>query len=398
MSSQPFSTAGIPAQNNPGGKTASINQSSNQPAGPGEDSSGDVDHHGPQDHPASSRRGKEDLSFREDKQETGVVRPYPQVPVQTHSLQSHVPALSQRVPNKAGTPGQPVTVSNPPVHLLQAQPAALVDGQMKAALKLLVPSRLIAPAPASSQGQGGHIPLPLPPKVQPALLGHITVTLESNIAPTSSIPVATVSGQQGHSSNRHHLMPANIQIIRAPSVPQHTFTSHLPRGAVAAAVMSSCKGPAVLRPASGASAGPVQHTVHHITHQTIQSRSPVTSSTAVAPISVTRNQSPVINPTFTQPAEMLHGHPGLTIHPLPTTISIQRPQGARDTATRISLPSHPAIGGQKPQPPHTMTQKSIFSSGTPVAAATVAPLLTTNTCPGTTTTGKTTHRDPIQLL
>lgn len=25
-------------------------------------------------------------------------------------------------------------------------------------------------------------------------------------------------------------MPANIQIIRSPSVPQHTFTSHLPRG------------------------------------------------------------------------------------------------------------------------------------------------------------------------
>ncbi|XP_038858962.1 histone deacetylase complex subunit SAP130-like isoform X2 [Salvelinus namaycush] len=423
MSSQPFSTAGMPAQSNPGGKPVSINQSSNQ-TGPGEDSSGDVDHHGPQDLPASSRGGQEALSFREDKQETGVVRPYPQVPVQTHSLQSQVPALSQQVPNKAGTPGQPVTVSNLPVQLLQAQPAALVDGQMKAALKSLVPSRLIAPA--SNQVQGGHIPLPLPLKVQPALLGHITVTLESHMAPTSSIPVATISGQQGHSSNRHHLMPANIQIIRAPSVPQHTFSSHLPRGAVAAAVMSSCKGPAVLRPASGASVGPVQHTVHHITHQSIQSRSPVTSSTAVAPISATRNQSPVtsstavapisatrnqspvtsstavapisatrnqspvINPTFTQSAEVLHGHPGLTIHPLPATISIQRPQGARDTATRITLPSHPAIGGQKPQPPHTMTQKSIFCSGTPVAAATVAPILT-NTVPGTTTTGTAPH-------
>uniref|UniRef100_A0A8K9UGL4 Sin3A-associated protein a n=1 Tax=Oncorhynchus mykiss TaxID=8022 RepID=A0A8K9UGL4_ONCMY len=270
----------------------------------------------------------------------------------------------------------------------------------KAALKSLVPSRLIAPAPASSQGQGGHIPLPLPPKVQPALLGHITVTLESHIAPTSSIPVATISGQQGHSSNRHHLVPANIQIIRSPSVPQHTFTSHLPRGtyyisltqvallwlgAVAAAVMSSCKGPAVLRPASGASA------VHHVNHQSIQSRSPVTSSTAVVPISATRNQSPVINPTFTQSAEV---HSGLTIHPPPATISIQRPQGARDTATRITLPSHPAIGGQKPQPPHTMTQKSIFCSGTPVAAATVAPILTTTTTttvPGTNTTGTAPH-------
>uniref|UniRef100_A0A8K9UG06 Sin3A-associated protein a n=1 Tax=Oncorhynchus mykiss TaxID=8022 RepID=A0A8K9UG06_ONCMY len=359
----------MPAQSNPGGKPVSINQSSKQPAGPGEDSSGDVDHHGPKDHPASSRGGEEALSFREDKQGTGVVRPYPQVPVQTHSLQSPVPALSQQVPNKAGTPGQPVTVFNPSVQLLQAQPTALVDGQIKAALKSLVPSRLIAPAPASSQGQGGHIPLPLPPKVQPALLGHITVTLESHIAPTSSIPVATISGQQGHSSNRHHLVPANIQIIRSPSVPQHTFTSHLPRGAVAAAVMSSCKGPAVLRPASGASA------VHHVNHQSIQVPTPA-----------------LLRLNCIIMAGGLHS--GLTIHPPPATISIQRPQGARDTATRITLPSHPAIGGQKPQPPHTMTQKSIFCSGTPVAAATVAPILTTTTTttvPGTNTTGTAPH-------
>lgn len=123
-----------------------------------------------------------------------------------------------------------------------------------------MPSRLIAPAPASNQG---HIPIP--PKVP----GHITVTIESSIAPTPSIPVATISGQQvselcvncysmllfhsclwlklpaafivfqGHSSNLHHLMPANIQIIRGsapalqigtPAVPPQTFTSHLPRG------------------------------------------------------------------------------------------------------------------------------------------------------------------------
>lgn len=122
-----------------------------------------------------------------------------------------------------------------------------------------MPSRLIAPAPASNQG---HIPIP--PKVS----GHITVTIE-NSSTTPSIPVATISGQQvsacplavsfillslswrllkiwtafivfqGHSSNLHHLMPASIQIIRGsapalqmgtPSVPPQTFTSHLPRG------------------------------------------------------------------------------------------------------------------------------------------------------------------------
>lgn len=48
--------------------------------------------------------------------------------------------------------------------------------------------------------------------------------------------------------------------------------------------------------------------------------------------------------------------PGLTIHPPPAAVSIQRSQTARDTATRITLPSHPAIGAQKPQPAHTMTQ------------------------------------------
>lgn len=57
---------------------------------------------------------------------------------------------------------------------------------LQAVLKSPMPSRLIAPAPASNQG---HIPIP--PKVP----GHITVTIESNTT-TPSIPVATISGQQ----------------------------------------------------------------------------------------------------------------------------------------------------------------------------------------------------------
>ncbi|MEQ2177017.1 hypothetical protein GOODEAATRI_034204, partial [Goodea atripinnis] len=77
--------------------------------------------------------------------------------------------------------------------------------------------------------------------------------------------------------------------------------------------------------------------------------------------------------------------PALTIHPPPATVSIQRPQTSRDSATRITLPSHPAIGAQKAQPPHTMAQKPIFSTVTPVAAATVAPIVATNTVPSTTT-------------
>uniref|UniRef100_A0A667ZZH4 Sin3A-associated protein a n=1 Tax=Myripristis murdjan TaxID=586833 RepID=A0A667ZZH4_9TELE len=359
MSSQQFSRHGLPA---PTGGAAQIPSCFFfLSAGADLDNSRDADH-GPQDHPPSGGGGT--LAFRDDKQETVVVRPYPQV--QTH-----------------GQPqASPQTVPIQPVHLHLCVPF------IKAVLKSPMPSRLIAPAPASNQG---HIPIP--PKVP----GHITVTLESSIAPTPSIPVATISGQQGHSSNLHHLMPANIQIIRSspPALQIGTPACAVcPVGAAAAAVMSSSK--TVLRPASGASAGPGQPTVQHIIHQTIQSRPAVTTSTAVlptvvAPISATRTQSPVISPTVTHSADMVHGRPGLTIHPPPATISIQRPQTSRDTATRITLPSHPAIGAPKPQPPHTMTQKSIFSTVTPVAAATVAPIVATNTVPSTTTIGTVPH-------
>ncbi|KAM6921346.1 histone deacetylase complex subunit SAP130a [Xenentodon cancila] len=383
MSSQQFPRHGLPASS--GGtpqipaatNLVPVNQPSNAPAGADGDGSRDADH-SQQDHAPAGGGGT--LAFRDDKQETMVVRPYPQV--QTHGQPQAAP---QTVSIQ---PGTSVTVPAPSVHLPQGQPAVLTEGQMKAVLKSPMPSRLIAPAPASNQA---HIPIP--PKVP----SHITVTIESSIAPSPSIPVATISGQQGHSSNLHHLMPANIQIIRgqigAPAVPPQTFTSHLPRGAAAAAVMSSSK--TVLRPATGASAGPGQPTVQHIIHQTIQSRPAVTTSTAVlptvvAPISATRTQSPVISPTVTH-SEVAHGRPALTIHPPAATVSIQRPQTSRDTATRITLPSHPAIGAQKPQPPHTITQKPIFSTVTPVAAATVAPIVATNTVPSTTAIGTVAH-------
>ncbi|XP_031728782.1 histone deacetylase complex subunit SAP130a [Anarrhichthys ocellatus] len=387
MSSQQFPRHGLPASSGgatqipAAGNLVSVNQPSHPQGGGDADSGRDADHR-QQDHPPAAGGGT--LSFRDEKQETMVVRPYPQV--QTHGQPQATP---QTVPIQ---PGTPVTVAAPSVHLPQGQPAVLTEGQMKAVLKSPMPSRLIAPAPASNQG---HIPIP--PKVP----GHMTVTIESSIAPTPSIPVATISGQQGHSSNLHHLMPANIQIIRGnapalqigtPPVPPQTFTSHLPRGAAAAAVMSSSK--TVLRPATGASAGSGQPTVQHIIHQTIQSRPAVTTSTAVLPTVVapiSRTQSPVINPTVTHSAEVTHGRPGLTIHPPSATVSIQRSQTSRDTATRITLPSHPAIGAQKPQPPHTMTQKPIFSPVTPVAAATVAPIVASNTVPSTTTIGSVPH-------
>uniref|UniRef100_W5KB09 Sin3A-associated protein a n=1 Tax=Astyanax mexicanus TaxID=7994 RepID=W5KB09_ASTMX len=386
MSSQQFPRAPLP----PSGIAQGLAQagSSNllpgiQPGG--EDGSREADH--PQDPLPAGSAGGGALPFRDDKQEAVVVRPYPQV-----QTLSQPQALPQHVPIQ---PSPMVTVAAPPAHLAQAQQPAFNEGTVKAGLKPPMPSRLIAPAPAVSQG---HIAGPA--KVP----GHITVTLESSMAP-ASIPVATISGQQGQ-GNLHHLIPTNVQIIRSstpalqigsPAAPPHPFTSHLPRGAAAAAVMSSTKGPTVLRPACGANAGPGQPAaMQHIIHQSIQSRPTATTSTAVlptvvAPISAARTQSPVINPPVTHAAEIVHGRPGLALHPPPTTISIQRPPTPRDTATRITLPSHPAMGAQKAQPPHTMTQKPIFSTVTPVAAATVAPILATNTVSSTTTTGPAPH-------
>uniref|UniRef100_A0A096M188 Sin3A-associated protein a n=1 Tax=Poecilia formosa TaxID=48698 RepID=A0A096M188_POEFO len=380
MSSQQFPRHGLPAVSGGAAQIPApanlvpVNQPSNPPGAVGEGDSSREGDHGQQDHPPATGGGAT-LAFRDDKQETMVVRPYPQV--QMHGQPQAGP---QTVSIQ---PGAPVTLPAPTVHLPQGQPSVLTDGQMKAVHKPPIPSRLIAPAPASNQA---HIP---------KVASHITVTIESTMPTTPSIPVATISGQQGHSSNLHHLMPANIHIIRTPTVPPQPqpYPSHLPRGAAAAAVMSSSK--TVLRPATGASASPGQPTVQHIIHQTIQSRPAVTTSTAVlptvvAPISAARTQSPVISPTVTH-SEVTHGRPALTIHPPPATVGIQRPQTSRDSATRITLPSHPAMGAQKAQTPHTMAQKPIFSTVTPVAAATVAPIVATNTVPSTTTIGSVPH-------
>uniref|UniRef100_A0A8C2CLQ6 Sin3A-associated protein a n=1 Tax=Cyprinus carpio TaxID=7962 RepID=A0A8C2CLQ6_CYPCA len=375
MSSQQFPRAAVPPPGAGPGQTSTDSIGS-------EDSSREVDHS--QDPPAGSSSGS--ASFRDEKQETVVVRPYPQV-----QALGQPPALPQHVPIQ---PSPSLSVAAPSVQLLQGQQSSVSEGSVKAALKSPMPSRLIAPAPAVSQG---HIPVP------------------------ASIPV----GQ----SNLHQLMATNVQIFRgsAPALqiaspaPSQTFTSHLPRankyitcfsavfstefgfcvifvlvfavsGATAAAVMSSTKGPTVLRPAGGGNTGPSQPAaVQHIIHQPIQSRPLVTTSTAVhptvvAPIPAARTQSPAINTPVTHAAEMVHGRP-VTIHPPPTTINIQRPPTSRETATRITLPSHPAIGPQKAQPPHTVTQKPIFNTVTPVAAATVAPILATNTASSATTTG-----------
>uniref|UniRef100_A0A8D2LGJ8 Sin3A associated protein 130 n=1 Tax=Varanus komodoensis TaxID=61221 RepID=A0A8D2LGJ8_VARKO len=263
------------------------------------------------------------LQSREEKQETVVVRPYPQVQMLT---QHHT------VPS-----GVPVTVAAPPAHLAPAVPLSFSEGLMK-----------------------------------------------------------------GHPSNVHHIMATNVQmsIIRssAPGPPLHIGASHLPRGAAAAAVMSSSKVTTVLRPASQLpNAATAQPAVQHIIHQPIQSRPTVTTSSTIPPavvatVSATRAQSPVITTTTAHATDSTLSRPTLSIqqHPPSAPISIQRPAQPRDTATRITLPSHPAIGTQKQQL-HTMAQKTIFSTGTPVAAATVAPILATNTIPSATTAGSVSH-------
>ncbi|EMP42620.1 hypothetical protein UY3_00085 [Chelonia mydas] len=269
------------------------------------------------------------LQSREEKQEPVVVRPYPQVQMlaQHHTVQS----------------GAAVTVTAPPAHLTPAVPLSFSEGLMK-----------------------------------------------------------------GHSSNVQHIMATNLQmsIIRssAPGPPLHIGASHLPRGAAAAAVMSSSKVTTVLRPASQLpNAATAQPAVQHIIHQPIQascshaSRPPATTSSTIppaviAPGSTTRAQSPVITTTAAHATESILSRHTLSLqqHPPSAAISIPRPAQPRDTATRITLPSHPAIGTPKQQL-HTMTQKTIFSTGTPVAAATVAPILATNTIASATTAGSVSH-------
>lgn len=328
-------------------------------------------------------------AFRDDKQDTVVVRPYAQ-PQTQHSpygtASTLTPPLPQHLPVQ---PGTSVSVSATS-HLPQGLSLAFTEGPLKSALKTPMSSRVIAPAPVSTKGQ-----FTLPSKVP----GHITATMETS--PASGIPVATISGQQGHTGNLQHLM-TNVQIIRggAPALQigssaahQHPFTSHLPRGAAAAAVMSSSKGTTVLRPAVGPTSATGQPTVQHIIHQSIQTRPIVTTSTAVLPTAVapvSRPQSPVITTVAAHSGDLMHGRSTLTIHPPPTALSIQRPPPSRDTPTRITLPSHPAIAAQKALP-HSVAQKPIFSTVTPVVAATVAPIQATNTAPSSTATGSTPH-------
>uniref|UniRef100_A0A8C9WED5 Sin3A-associated protein a n=1 Tax=Scleropages formosus TaxID=113540 RepID=A0A8C9WED5_SCLFO len=315
----------------------------------------------PQDPVALSGAGS--VQVREEKQDAVVVRPYPQVQAQAHG---HFIAFG--------------IVGN--CRMLALTGGFSFSVQFPSASKIPMASRLIAPAPASSQGL-----LTVSPKVP----GHVTV--ESNVPSAPAIPVAAVCGQQGH-----HLMAANVQIIRSstPALqmgsttpPPHTFPSHLPRGAAAAAVMSSSKGPTVLRPASGPSTGANQPAVQHILHQPLQCRpantttSPTVLPTVVGPVSATRAPSPVITTAATHSLERL------AVHPPPANVSVQRPPVSRDSNTRITLPSHPAVGVQKSQ--HSMAQKSIFSTVSPVAAATVAPILATNTAPCTSATGSVTH-------
>lgn len=86
----------------------------------GDDNSREVEHS--QDPTPGSGTGGS-APFRDDKQETVVVRPYPQV----HAL-SQSAALPQHVPIQ---PSPPVTVSNPSVHLAHGQQTGIGDGAVK---------------------------------------------------------------------------------------------------------------------------------------------------------------------------------------------------------------------------------------------------------------------------
>ncbi|XP_067897899.1 histone deacetylase complex subunit SAP130-like isoform X4 [Heterodontus francisci] len=394
MSTQQFPRPGVSALGLGAGQPSITSmQNSSGPGAPGntvtaasEEMNRDLEHL-PREHsnPISS------LPFRDEKQETVVVRPYPQV--QTHAQSLSTAHMQQ--------PGVPVTLGAPPTHLAQATQLSFPEGLMKTTLKPPLPSRPIAPAPSSGLGH-----LTVPPKVS----GHVTVSMDTSVPQASAIPVATISGQQGH-PNIPHLMGTNVQMsiirnsvpaslhIGPPTAQTQMFSSHVPRGAAVAAAISSSKVTTVLRPAPAPlpTAGNPQTGVQHSLHLPIQSRPPSTSSTAIPPavvatVSATRAQSPVITTAAAHGTDVAHSRPALTIQPHPSaaTISIQRTQQPRDTAARITLPSHPAVAAQKPQL-HTLTQKTMFSTGTPVAAATVAPILSTNSIPSTTGPGAVSH-------
>ena len=75
-----------------------------------------------QDHLPSSGTGGS-LSFRDEKQEPVVVRPYPQV-----QSMGQPAILPQHVPIQ---PSPPISVPGPPVHLPQGQPPTFPDGHVK---------------------------------------------------------------------------------------------------------------------------------------------------------------------------------------------------------------------------------------------------------------------------
>ncbi|KAM9249743.1 histone deacetylase complex subunit SAP130 isoform 9-T9 [Dugong dugon] len=258
-----------------------------------------------------------------------------------------------------------------------------------------------APSQISNSGSAGLINPTATVNDEPSR--DAEVTAREHLGPSSSLQSREEKQEPvvGHPSNLHHIMTTNVQmsIIRsnAPGPPLHIGASHLPRGAAAAAVMSSSKVTTVLRPTSQLpNAATAQPAVQHIIHQPIQSRPPVTTSNTIPPavvatVSATRAQSPVITTTAAHAADSALSRPTLSIqHPPSAAISIQRPAQSRDVTTRITLPSHPALGTPKQQL-HTMAQKTIFSTGTPVAAATVAPILATNTIPSATTAGSVSH-------
>nr|XP_031307053.1 histone deacetylase complex subunit SAP130 isoform X8 [Camelus dromedarius] len=270
--------------------------------------------------------------------------------------------------------------------------------------RLGTPSTGLSQAPPSQIANSGSTGLINPAAtVNDESSRDAEVTAREHMGSSSSLQAREEKQEPvvGHPSNLHHIMTTNVQmsIIRsnAPGPPLHIGASHLPRGAAAAAVMSSSKVTTVLRPTSQLpNAATAQPAVQHIIHQPIQSRPPVTTSNTIPPavvatVSATRAQSPVITTTAAHAADSALSRPTLSIqHPPSAAISIQRPAQSRDVTTRITLPSHPALGTPKQQL-HTMAQKTIFSTGTPVAAATVAPILATNTIPSATTAGSVSH-------
>uniref|UniRef100_A0A8C4NBN4 Sin3A-associated protein a n=1 Tax=Eptatretus burgeri TaxID=7764 RepID=A0A8C4NBN4_EPTBU len=232
--------------------------------------------------------------------------------------------------------------------------AAIITEAVAKTAKLPLPTRPIAPAPAT---------LPTHPGVQAKMPSHVTVPV-TDVSPTPPgpfIPVATISGQQGQPGVSHHQI-ASMQII-CSSVPSGHI-SHLPRGAAVAAAISAPKGvtTTVLR-------SPVTP-MHQSRIAMTGGGSSTGSGTIAAGLGGLRNPAPTITTaTVSHGSAESIGRSSLAASAVGVGIQPQVQSGL-EPLVRFPIPSHSNPGLSKLQL-QALPQKTLLG---PPIAVTVAPI------------------------